>query len=187
MIERFHLPAGLAASDRRNSFIDRSIGVCHPLERWPVDHQIGSEQVEKREQIPCAELDRGRCKEDDRLGVIGEQPQSLIQIRISVPSVMSFVDDKQVESRRWVEGRKPLGTAATARRIAVEQVLVDQREGKDRPCVSLWPLPIQVRLVETVTQLHPGQGYKLLVEAAHLAMPFLLNNQRLRAYDQNRA
>src|SRR5438270_590884 len=88
-------------------------------------------------------------------------------------SRVSPIAAEQIEPGRRVQRGEPLRPRAAASGITEEQVLGDQRERQNRPAKALRPLPVQVSLVETVTQIRAGQRHEVLVETTHLAMPLL--------------
>ena len=62
----------------------------------------------------------------------------------------------------------------------------DTREGENGARISVWPLAVEIGLVQAVTELNARQRNELLIESTHLALPFFFNDERLRAYDEYR-
>src|SRR3954454_168515 len=109
-----------------------------------------------------------------------------MKVCVLVPSVMRFVDDQQVKTRRRIECRQPSGAATAARRIAVQEVLVEQRIGENCAGVTLRPFSLKIGMVETVSEIGAGEGYEVLIEAPHLLLPLLFNYECFGADDQHR-
>ena len=90
-----------------------------------------------------AELDRGGREKDRRFRVVAEKPHRLVRVSMLVADVVSFIDDHEVEARRWVEVQKPFSASSLPAALGtIEKCLVKQRIGKNRLLVSLGPLAV---------------------------------------------
>ena len=77
-----------------------------------VQNEVGTQRVEQHKQVVVAELDRGGSEKDRCFRMVAEKPHRLVRVSMLVADVVSFVDDHEIEARRWVEVQKPFSASS---------------------------------------------------------------------------
>ena len=109
-----------------------------------------------------------------------------MQEGVGVPQVVSLIDNHEVELGRRVQVDEAFVFAPAAPRGAEHEVSIKQRKREDCPGVLFRPFPVEMGLLETVSEPWAIQLSELFVETLHLQEPLALSDQRLGADDQHR-
>ena len=134
----------------------------------------------------AAKLNGRRSQKQDCFRFAAQDAQFSVQPRFGISCVVSLVNDYEVKCGWWGQLEESLHSAR-ALSITKQEFFVEQREWYYRPRVAIGPFTVQIGLFETVAQRRAVKGNEILVETAHLVLPFLFDDECLRAHDQHAA
>ena len=134
-----------------NGGVDEAVRRGHLLEAGVVDDQIRPQDIEQRKEIGSPQLNRRGAEKHNRVRVVAEVANSLVQLGLGVPDMVRLIDDDQIKLGWRVEFDQP--QVLLARLVGTEdQVLVEQRKRDDRLRILIGPFALQVRLLQAVPQ-----------------------------------